>query len=233
MQRLLLTAAPLALCLLAGSSLRVEDSVSFDGIERVKLRWASGDLQIKTRDGDIVHAAVQSWGPEAALAFDARRDAEILVLTLQCRTPAPCGGDLDLTLPRGIDLEVDLGDGRAALQGQLGDLSVVVGSGNIRAGALETDSAVLQVVDGPIRAVWMTAPQRVVAASVTSDIELYLPQAAYALENHALRSSVVGVEISDTSPLSIQVTTLEGEARLHGVRAMVEIETELDPVAML
>jgi hypothetical protein len=223
MQRALLSTAPLVIGLLAGGSLEVHHTDSFVGIERIKIRWDAGDIEIRAHEGDTVRAEKQAWGPEAPLAYSVRRDQEILTLELSCRTPAPCGGDLALSVPEGVDIELDLGEGHASLTGGLGDLSVIVGSGEIEAWDLQANEAVLQVVEGDIAAGWATVPQRIVVATVTGDVDLRLPEADYDLEDQLGHSSFVGMRQVDGAASKVQVTTLNGHADIHGVRSMASL----------
>ncbi len=223
MQRAIITTAPLILGLLAGGSLEVQNQASWAGVERVKVRWAAGDINVTSHDGALVDAETKTWGPEAPLAYDARRDGEILILELTCRTPAPCGGDLELSLPAGVELELDLGEGLAELTGDMGDSSVIVGKGEIHASALSADEAVLQVVEGSIDAFWAEIPERVVVATVTGDVELRLPVADYALEDQLGHSSFVGLTPVPGAPNKVQVTTVEGEAVIYGIQTLASL----------
>ncbi len=223
MQRALITTAPLIIGLLAGGSLEVQNQASWAGIERVKVRWAAGDIHVDTHQTPLVRAESMAWGPEAPLAYEARRDGEILVLELQCRTPAPCGGDLELSLPAGVQLELDLGEGLAKVNGALGDSSVIVGKGSIQASALTANEAVLQVVEGDITAFWAEIPERVVVATVTGDVELRLPRADYALEDQLDHSTMVGLEPVPESSNKVQVTTIDGEAVIYGIQTLASL----------
>jgi hypothetical protein len=223
MQRTLLQTAPLLVGLIAGGSLEVHDESSWVGVERVKVRWDAGDIQVRAHDTTAVHVQKLGWGPEAPLAYTARQDAEILVLELQCRTPAPCGGDLEISLPPGVTLELDLGEGHASLQGPMGDSSVIVGNGSIAATGLTASEAVLQVVNGGIDADWATVPTRVVVATVTGDVELRLPLADYSLEDQLGHSTMVGLRDVQGASSRVQVTTIEGSAHIYGVRSIAAL----------
>lgn len=223
MQRTLLSTAPLLIGLLAGGSLEVQNEASWAGVERVKVRWAAGDLNIGTHETPLVRARSAAWGPEAPMAYEAHRDGEILFLELQCRTPAPCGSDLELGLPPGVGLEVDLGEGLARIQGSVGDSTVIVGKGSIEASGMTAGEAVLQVVDGSITAFWTEVPQRVVVATVSGDVELRLPQADYSLEDQLDHSTMIGLRPVEGAPSRIQVTTVQGRARIYGVQMLAAL----------
>ena len=223
MKRTLLTTAPLLIGLLAGGSLEVHDHASWAGVERVKVRWDAGDITVRTHALGVVTADKLGWGPEAPLAYSAHRDAEILVLELRCSTPMPCGGDLDLAVPPGVTLEIDLGEGQASLDGQLGDSSVIVGTGSIVANGLTASEAVLQVVNGDIDAGWSSVPDRVVVATVTGDVELRLPRADYALEDQLGHSTMIGLRQVEGAESRVQVTTVEGRAHIYGVRSIAAL----------
>ena len=223
MQRHLDTALPLLLGLLASGSLRVEESFRLhDEISRVKVRWAAGDLHISARSQGSVSIATTAWGPESPLAFHHELDGELLTLELRCRTPVPCGGDLDLGLPPGVRVEADLGEGKAVLEGPLGDVSVLVGAGSLHASGLASTDAVLQVVQGEVLASWSVAPQRVVAATVSGDIDLQLPPERYRLSELAPSCEVRGIELDASSQRKLEVTSVEGQVRIQGLRAVVE-----------
>jgi len=223
MQRALISTAPLLIGLLASGSLEVRNQASWAGVERVKIRWAAGDITINTHATPLVRAKSVSWGPEAPLAYEARRDGEILTLELQCRTPAPCGGDLELGVPEGVKLEVDLGEGQAKLNGAVGNSSLIVGKGVIEASALTANETVLQVVEGSITAFWAEIPQRVVVATVTGDVELRLPEADYALEDQLGHSTMVGLVPVLDATSKIQVTTIDGEAVIYGIQTLASL----------
>ncbi len=223
MQRTLLSTAPLLIGLIAGGSLEVQDQGAWAGIERVKVRWDAGDVTVDAQPSALVRAHSLAWGPEASVAYEARRDGEILFLELQCRTPAPCGSDLELSLPPGVSLELDLGEGLARIHGAVGDASVIVGSGSIEAYGLTASEAVLQVVDGSISALWADVPSRVVVATVSGDVELRLPRADYALEDQLDHSTMVGMQPVQGAASRIQVTAVQGHATIYGVRAVAEL----------
>ncbi len=223
MQRALLTTAPLLVGLIAGGSLEVQDEASWAGVERVQVRWAAGDITVSAQDSALVNARTLAWGPEAPLAYSAHRSGEVLTLELQCRTPAPCGGDLELGLPAGVALELDLGEGTASLDGAIGNSSVIVGAGEILASGLTADEAVLQVVEGNIQALWAEVPERVVVATVTGDVELRLPRADYALEDQLDHSTMVGMRPVEGADSKVQVTTIDGHATIYGVLSLASL----------
>jgi hypothetical protein len=222
MQHKLFTTAPLVLGLIAGGSLEVQERDSFVGVERVKVRWAAGSIHVGTHHGDAVEIETTTWGPEAPFAYTARRDAEILVLELQCRAPAPCGGELELRLPSHVQLELDLGEGLVQLDG-VGESTIIVGTGSIDARALSAKESILQVVDGDIHAEWATVPERVVIATVTGDAELRLPEADYSLEDQLGHSTLVGLRDVEGASSKVQVTTIDGHADIYGVRSLAAL----------
>ncbi len=223
MRSSLLSTLPLAIGLLFGGSLEVRDQVERAEIERVKVRWAAGTVRASVHDDGKVQATSLAWGPEAPMAFSSRRDGEILYLELRCRTPAPCGGDLDLTVPEGVQLEVELGEGLAQLAGPLGETTAIVGKGSIEASALGGARAVLQVVDGDVRASWSEAPVRVVLATVTGDAELLLPPDEYEVEDARGTVRLVGMHSVPGAARSIEVTNIDGTTRLHAVRSVASL----------
>ncbi len=223
MQRRLDTALPLLLGLLASGSLRVEESFQLhEEVSRVKLRWAAGDLHISASARGPVSVAATAWGPESPVAFHHELDGDLLTLELRCRTPVPCGGDLELGLPPGVRVEADLGEGSARLEGPLGDLSLLVGAGSLHASGLASSDAVLQVVQGEVLASWSVAPQRVVAATVSGDIDLQLPPERYSLSELAPRCQVQGIELDADSSRKLEVTSVDGDVRIQALRAVVE-----------
>jgi hypothetical protein len=216
MQRTLLSTAPLLVGLLAGGSLEVQNQASWAGVERVKVRWDSGEVHVDAGDIGRVRALSMVQGPEAPLAYDVQRDGEILTISLQCRTPVPCSGELALSLPAGVQLELDLGDGLARLDGPIGDSTIIVGTGRIEATGLTSSEAILQVVEGDIEAQWAEAPRRVVLATVTGDAKLHLPRADYALEDRRGTAEMIGLDPVEGASRRVQVTTVEGSVQIHG-----------------
>ncbi|MFH1469381.1 MAG: hypothetical protein ABIO70_33660 [Pseudomonadota bacterium] len=206
--------APLLFALLAGGTLHVRDEVTADGITRVRVHWASGTIRVRPVTTEVTEAGVLAWGPEAPGAFSSRATGGLLSLELGCRLPVPCGGDLELALPPGVALEVDLGEGEVLLERVDGDLTISVGQGRIAAEALGSSDAVLQVAVGEIDASWSTAPERVVLATVRGDVQAALPPAAYHLQGLGGRVDMVGIEDSPEATRTVSVTTVEGHARI-------------------
>jgi hypothetical protein len=223
MKRSLLSTAPLLVGLLAGGSLEVQNQASWAGVERVRVRWDAGEVLVDADGGSRVHARSMVKGPEAPLAYEVVRDDEILTISLQCRTPAPCSGDLALSLPEGVQLELDLGDGLARLVGPVGDSTVIVGTGRIEASDLTAREAILQVVEGDIDAQWALAPQRVVLATVTGDAELRLPLDDYSLEDRRGAAVMIGLEPVEDAARRVQVTTVEGVVSIYGVHTLASL----------
>jgi hypothetical protein len=213
MQRLL-AHAPLLCALLAGGGLHIRDEVSADAPSRVRVHWAGGVVHVRPADGEAAVAGVTAWGPEAPTAFSSRASGGFWILDLTCRLPVSCGGDLDLRLPAGVALEVDLGEGEVRLEDLSGALTVSIGRGHLAASGLGVDDAVLQVAEGDIDASWSVAPERVVLATVRGDVHAALPPAAYRLEVQGGRADLVGIEDAPGAARSVSVTTVDGRARI-------------------
>ncbi|MBN1337085.1 MAG: hypothetical protein JXB39_14090 [Deltaproteobacteria bacterium] len=215
--------------LLACGSLHVDRSfVEAGRVDRIRVRWASGEIRVRAGGSDAVRVHAEAWGPEAPIAIHHHRDAEILEIALVCRTPVPCGGALELDVPAGVAIETDLGEGEAHLSGPLGSLSVVVGNGSIEAKGLTSQEAMLQVVRGPVEASWIRIPQRVVLASVEGNVHARVPAASYDVRWGGLEPVVLGVVVDPTVDRLIRVTTLDGEARVEGSGAVAHIRP-VDP----
>jgi hypothetical protein len=212
--------------LLACGSLQVDRSFVEEGaLERVRVRWAAGDVHVRAGTATEVKVRVQAWGPEAPLAFSHERDAEILVIELRCQSPVPCGGTLDLDVPAGTALETDLGDGAADLSGPLGHLSVVVGSGSIVTRGLTSEDAVLQVVRGPVRAGWSKAPRRAVVASVHGDVRVMVPPGAYDVQSGGDEPAMYGIVDDPAAANVLRITALDGQAVVEGTGSIADART--------
>ena len=200
-------------------SLQVQEQVNAQGVETVKVRWDSGAVKV-VGGADHVHATSSAAGLEAAMSFEYTQDVEILTLKMNCALPLPCRGDLELHVPDGISVEVDLSDGDVELVGELGDLSILVGRGDITGVALTSEDSVLQVVNGSIISSWSSAPRRVIVASVRGDVELRVPRALYKIDDLAGKSSVYGLETGPDAERTIRVTALGGDTNIYGISAL-------------
>jgi hypothetical protein len=208
---------------LACGSLRIEQSFVEEGrVDRVRVRWASGEIHVRGGTTDDVRVHAEVWGPEAPLAFTHERDAEILLVELRCQTPVPCGGSLDLDLPTGVAVETDLGEGSVDLAGPIGRLSVIVGDGSIDARVLTAEEAVLQVVQGPVDAAWSRTPRRVMLSSVEGDVRVRVPPGSYQVQSGGREAEVHGIVVDPSAASLIRVTALGGEAVVEGVGSVAD-----------
>lgn len=204
--------------LAACGALQVSEDLSVSGpIRHVQVRWTSGNVRIHADGTDGVELASRVWGPEALRSFRHHVEGDALVLDLTCDLPAPCGGNLDLHVLPGTRIDVDLGDGRVVLDGQGGDLAVIVGRGAIEAEGLTASTAVLQVGQGDVKAEWDRAPQRVIVATAQGDAHLLVPPDQYRVEDPANGTVVRGLEPDADAGRTLRVTTPGGRGVLEAV----------------
>jgi len=148
-------------------------------VTRLVVTTGTGDVRIRHGvEGvpiEVVTTTKDSFG--TARSSEAVADGA-LRLTGECRfilLPDNCGVDYDVTLPPGIEVEVNTGTGDTVVDGATAQVTINSGTGDIRASTLQASPVAVQTGTGDVRLQFSTPPDEVSAHSGIGDITITVP----------------------------------------------------------
>lgn len=217
MLRTLVTSTPLLAGILASSSLQMEESlVVATEPGALRIRWSEGTVRVVEDSDTGLMVTRRSRGPRAFGQVIHRQSEAAVNLTMACTFPLPCGGDIDVHVPEGMTVQVDLRAGEVLLQGLTGDVSVSVGNGRVQALGMASHQATLQAAAGDLDLRWIDTPARLQALTARGDVHLGVPAGHYDVKDGTGRVRLQGVVAVQAAESDLEVLALGGEAVVQG-----------------
>lgn len=131
-----------------------------------------------------------------------------LTLTDGC---SGCGTDYDLTVPASTALDITDHTGQITLDGIAAAVSVVTGTGDVKATSLRSQTVAVSVTTGSIDLAFAAAPTDVTAQSTTGNVTATLPPAAYDIQATTVTGrSKVTLPSTTSAPHHIRLSTRTG-----------------------
>lgn len=197
-----------------GCVVAVDDDFCVDEpVVGVVLDIDNGDVVVEP--GDRLCVSVELGGVGSG-GVGHRVEREVLFLDYACS--GLCGGEITVTAPADLLLDVELGAGDLQLDGRRGEVLARLGAGELSAHDLEAERAELAVGTGDLNASWRTRPLDVVALTAAGAVDLEVPAGAYALTVSADGGAVAleGVYDDPGAEAAIQAETGAGSVRIRG-----------------
>ena len=173
-----------------------------DVVDEVVVLTDAGSLELL--GGDTVRVERLSRGWKGSLALSTRVEDGVLFLTARCKRVFGCQVDTRLTLPAGLDVTAEVGDGSITAVGLEGDLELSVGTGFVAGEELRAPELIVLVGAGHASLSLDEAEDvHVLVASGDADVEL--PAGAYdlALDAGGGTLDVSGIEEGGDAPLEV------------------------------
>lgn len=158
----------------------------------------------------------ESRGAPGAVRVETRVEDGVLVLVGRCAGLAPCTVDVDLAVPAGVPVEVDVGSGDVQVDGLASPLTVRVGDGEVGGDGLRAERVRVTSGWGDVALLFAEAPAEVSVAVATGDVRLGLPGGGYALDLGAYDGVAVHGVYDDPAGARVHARTREGAIRVTG-----------------
>ncbi|MCF6469537.1 DUF4097 domain-containing protein [Nonomuraea sp. MG754425] len=214
---LLASAILLSGCGIAGiAGPNSEESTSYQVTEKIaklKLSSQAGDSVITETDGAAVRVVeTLQWHGDEKSKPEHKVEGGTLVLTDTCSDGwMGCSVHYKIEVPKGTPVELDAGSGNLTLRDLTGDISVRIGSGDVDGAGLASRKVVADAGAGNMELKYATAPQDVELKAGSGDIDVVVPDGAYAVRTK-VNSGEASVEVRNdaAAPNKISLTADSG-----------------------
>lgn len=198
-------------------------------VTALSVRIDAGNLRIReVEPGESAHDGAQAdAGEKRAVtvvrsqsgAVESRRRVVhgVLEIEANCAAFLPCTADLEIEVPRGMAVDVELGDGVVELESLTGDVRVDLGSGQLRGWDLGTATLRAQVGWGDSDLDLRVAPSEMVVNTGGGDIRVTVPSGAYNLDLRALGGEQLSGVTHDGRGGRIALGTSSGQVLISGI----------------
>jgi hypothetical protein len=167
----------------------VEDGYCLgDDVESVVVAIDNGNVDIRA-GGSAQQCVAVDLGGLGSGGQGQRIENGVLYLDYDC--DGLCGGDIEVIVPRRVDVDVRLGAGDVKVDERAGRVVVQVGAGSITGTDLRNGFAEFVVGTGSISAEWTQRPDDINAEVATGSIDILVPNGDYILDLSAPGGSVV------------------------------------------
>lgn len=165
---------------------RNEDTVTYDVKDKVgalRLESGAGDSVITETGGNVVRVTeILRWSGDDKPKPRHSVDGDELSVSYQCPAAwSNCSVDYKIEIPKGLAVHIQSGSGDVTLRSLTGSLDVRAGSGDVDASGLAGKTLSVQVGSGNIALKSTIAPDRTELDTGSGDIELTVPDGAYAV----------------------------------------------------
>jgi DUF4097 and DUF4098 domain-containing protein YvlB len=185
------------------------------------LTGTSGDVRVDSgaAAGVIEVARHVTWGMgRAQPTTNEQVRGQTLAIDSSCAGGfmSSCSIDYVVTVPEGAQVTIRLGSGDVALDGALGPVNVVTGSGSVDATRLSAVNTVVRTGSGDLDLSFATAPSQVDLRAGSGDVTMWVPKG----DNYAVDVTTgsgdrnVGITTSPGSSRAIHVQTGSGDVDL-------------------
>lgn len=129
-----------------------------------------------------------------------------------------CEADYRITVPRGVELEIDVDTGDIEVDAVAGALSLHTDSGNVRGRELPAAHVNAKSDSGDVRLAFSTAPASVEAKTDSGDVEVELPRAPYAVDadTDSGDTDVDGIVQYDLASRTVEAKSDSGDVTVRG-----------------
>jgi hypothetical protein len=199
--------------LLSGCVVAVSDAFCVDEpVSEVFIDLQNANLTVSSAPRLCVDVSLEGMAV-APLAYGVEGDT--LLIQGDC---SACSGEVEVTAPRGLLVDVVLARGDLHLAGRGGDVYASVGAGDITAEDLVSDRTELASGEGKIQAAWSERPLWIGAATTQGRINLTVPTGVYSLDLTADSGSVdvSGIESSVAADAQIGAVAQRGSIVVRG-----------------
>ena len=196
-----------------------DGAVAKDSVERIQLKGDVGVVDIVPGDVAKVEYAVRA--PDGAASVQSSEKGGVLSTVARCHTPVLCSVDVQVHVPNGVGVDVDLGVGEVWSTG-VEDLGIRVGQGDVD---VDTNGSVtVQVGQGSVR-VKASGSESVRVAVGDGDIAVDAAPDNWNLSVTARSHSNNGVLDDPTAPGQMELVAPSGSVTLRTIRPALDSGT--------
>jgi hypothetical protein len=129
-----------------------------------------------------------------------------------------CEADYQITVPRNLELAIDVDSGDIEVDAVAGALSLHTDSGDVRGRDLPAAHVNAKSDSGDVRLAFSTAPASVEAKSDSGNVKVELPRASYAVDadTDSGDTDVEGIVQYDLASRTVEATSDSGDVTVRG-----------------
>lgn len=184
-----------------------------EGFERVEVKLSNGDLTVQAHDADEVVIDAEFGGLARPNAIGRYLADGVLIVDYDC---ALCGGEVVVSVPHGVPVDVDMAQGDLTLDGISGALLANLQAGEITGIDLSCDANV-STRAGEVSLTYGNRPRSLLATTTFGEVNVDLPAGAYDFD-FGSRAGVVNLWDVEHDPRSNDRVSLFAEAGEINVR---------------
>jgi hypothetical protein len=210
----------------ADTTRRVEnETVAATGISAVDVSTGNGSVEIVGGAGDeIAIRAVLRESDEGDADYSIETDGDRLIVSGECDSGwfDECSVGFTVTVPDGLDVDVETDNGRIVVDGVAGNLGVETDNGAIEGERLGSARVAARTDNGRIRLLFDAAPESVDVSTDNGAVAVVVPDAAavYDVDATSDNGSIdVDVRTDPESDRHIVVETDNGSIDVRDVEA--------------
>ncbi len=140
----------------------------------------------------------------------------VLEIDARCAAWLPCESRLDIEIPAGMPVDVEVGDGAVELEGVAGEVTVNLGSGQLRVWDAAAPQLRAQVGWGDSDLDFRVAPRELRVSAGGGDVRVGVPSGAYDLDLSALGGQYRRGVSQEAGAGLISLTTSSGQVSVNG-----------------
>jgi hypothetical protein len=180
-------------------------------IREILVRSDSGDVELRSADSLRIQRTIRA--PDGAVELSHTVEDGKLTLDAHCTTLLPCGVDLEIDIPEGVAVRVEIDQGEVWATG-LARLQVKVGMGDVD---VDVDGPLnIRVGQGSIQARIDTRHTARLAVGM-GDVSIQARGAGMAMDISAAVIRVDGLGHDPDSQATLQVVAPAGEVSIRGL----------------
>ncbi len=199
--------------LLSGCIVSVEDNFCVtDDVDEIVIDVSNGDVTLTSGPELCVSVDV---GGVATTEVTHKVKKGVLYLDYDC---SACGGDIVITAPKSLLVDVAIGTGNLRLEGRGGDVYAAVGAGEVTSVDMTSRFTELVTAAGSVRATWAERPEYVSTVVAVGEIDIVVPTGEYDLdlESTAGPIDISGIDESKKADAKIVALASAGAITIRG-----------------
>ncbi len=203
--------------LLPACVLSVDEVTTIDGdIQTIVVDVSKGDVDISARRGSVT-LDVDFGGIGSGDVGHSVTDG-VLTLDYDCGGAELCGGDVVVTAPAGVHLDLSLGGGDLTVSDMNGDVVAALGAGSVDLSGHGAADVRIDTAAGEIDARFDARPIDVDLAVALGSIQLAVPEGSYAVDTAGTSGSVDvdDVDRDDASDVRLRAVAAAGSVSIRG-----------------
>jgi hypothetical protein len=176
----------------------------------------AGDIRVTGTEADTVDIVHVARGPAGSPRLDRRVQDGVLVVEGRCALLSLCTVDIELTVPAGLPVDLQTGNGDVEVDAMDAAVRVEIGDGDLVGRGLGGDALHARIGWGDVGVAVTGEPVDLTLDLARGDVRLTVPAGVYELDLAAF-DGVSTYGVADGSGPRLHVRTQAGRAEVNGI----------------